>query len=117
MAAVERGEWDEIEDEEKQVDEDDEVEKECDGEERGKAFGGHAGNVLGDSDGGDDGGVSGRENVLDDDEQDEGDGGGEQIARGTGEGYEDVVAAIVFEVAAGDRSGLGPADEKVPVDQ
>ena len=37
VAAVERRERDEVEDEEQQVDEDDEVEKERDGEERGKA--------------------------------------------------------------------------------
>src|ERR1700722_8765815 len=43
VAAVERWKRDEIEDEEKQVDEDDEVEKERDGEESGKAFGGDAG--------------------------------------------------------------------------
>ena len=106
-----------IEDEEEQIDEDDEVEKERDGEERGKAFGGDAWNVLGDRDGGEDGGVSGGENVLDDDEQDEGDGGGEQVAGGAGEGDEDVVAAIVFEVAAGDGGGLGPTDEEVAVNQ
>ena len=55
--------------------------------------------------------------MLDDDEQDEGDGGREQVAGGAGEGDEDVVAAVVFEVAAGDRSGFGPADEEASVDQ
>jgi len=54
VAAVERRQRDQVEDEEQQVDEDDEVEEERDGEEGGKAFGGDAGNVLGDGDGGSD---------------------------------------------------------------
>ncbi len=57
------------------------------------------------------------EDVLDDDEQDKGDGGREQVAGGAGEGDEDVVAAVVLEVAAGDWSGLGPTDEEAAVDQ
>ena len=57
MAAVERRYRNEVEDEEQEVDEDDEVEKECDGKERGQAFGDDAVNVLGDCDRGDDAGV------------------------------------------------------------
>ncbi len=117
VAAVERGQRNEVEDEEKQVDEDNEVEKERDREERGKAVGGNAGNVLGDGDGRGYGGVSGGEDVLDYDQQDEGDGGGEQVAGWAGEGDEDVVAPIVFEVASGDRGGLGPTDKEVSIDQ
>ena len=64
-----------------------------------------------------DGDVSGREHVLDDDEQDERDGGREQVAGGAGEGDEDVVAPVVLEVACGDGGGLGPADEEAAVDQ
>ena len=43
--------------------------------------------------------------------------GREQVAGGAGEGDEDVVAAVVFEVAAGDWGWLGPADEEAAVDQ
>ena len=86
VATVERRKRNEVEDEEKQVDEDDEVEKERDGEECRKAFGGDAGYVLGDCDGGDDGVVAGGKDVLDDDEQDEGDSCGEEVAGGSGEG-------------------------------
>ena len=64
-----------------------------------------------------DGDVSAGQDVLDDDEQDEGDGGREQIACGAGESDEDIVAAIVFEVAAGDRGGFGPADEEAAIDE
>ena len=117
VAAIERGERNQVEDEEQQVDEDDEVEKERDGEECRKAFGGDAGNMLGDGDGGDDGDVSGWKQMLDDDQQDERDGGGEQVAGWTGEGDEDVVAAVVLEVATGDGCGLGPTDEEASVDQ
>src|SRR5205823_5389034 len=115
VAAVERRERNEVEDEEQQVDEDDQVEKERDGKERGEAFGGDAGNVHGDGHGGGDGGVSGGEDVFDENEQDEGDGGREQIAGRAGEGDEDVVAAVVFEVAAGDGRGFGPADEEAAI--
>ena len=80
-------------------------------------LGGDAGDVLSDRYCGGDGGVSGGEDVLDDDEQDEGDGGREQVAGGAGEGDEDVVTAVVFEVAAGDGGGFGPADEEASVDQ
>lgn len=117
MAAVERWERDEVEDEEKQIDEDDEVEKERDGEESGKAYRGDAGDFFCDGDRGGDGGVSGGKDVLDDDEQDERDGGREQVAGRAGEGDEDVVALVVFEVAGGDGSGFGPADEEASVDQ
>ena len=54
VAAVERRQRDEVEYEKQQVDEDDEVEKERDGEECRKTIGSNAGNVLGDGDGGGD---------------------------------------------------------------
>ena len=116
-AAVERRKRDEVEDEEQQVDEDDKVKEECDGKESRKAFGGDAGDLFCDGDRGGNGGVSGREDVLDDDEQDKCDGGREQVAGGTGEGDEDVVAFVVFEVAGRDGRGLCPADEEASVDQ
>ena len=117
MAAVERRERNEVEDEEQKVDEDDEVEKESDGKERGKPSVGTPGICSARATAVAMAVVSGGQEVLDDDEQDEGDGGGEQVAGGAGEGDEDVVAAVVFEVAGGDRGGLGPADEEAAVDQ
>src|SRR5207247_321064 len=53
----------------------------------------------------------------DDDQQDKGDRGGEQVAGGAGEGDEDVVSLVVLEVAGGDGGGLGPPEEHAAVDQ
>jgi hypothetical protein len=117
VAAVERGERDKVEDEEQQVDEDDEVEKERDGEERGKAFCGDSRHVLRDGDSCDDAGIAGGQDVFDDNQENESDAGREQVAGGAGEGDEDVIAAVVLEVASGDGSGLRPADEEAAVDQ
>lgn len=55
--------------------------------------------------------------MLEDEEQEECDCGGEQVAGGAGEGDEDIVAFVVLEVAGRDGRGLGPAEEHSTVEE
>ena len=116
-AAVERRDRDEVEDEEHQIDEDDVVEEEGDGKELRQVLGGDAGVVGGEGHGGDDGDLAVGDGVLEDEQQDQGDGGRDQVAGRAGEGDEDVVAAVVLEVTGRDGSGFGPAEEHSAVDE
>jgi hypothetical protein len=117
VAAVERRDGNEIEDEEQEVDEDDEIKEQGDGKEGGEIFCRNAGNVRGQRHRRRNGEDTAGNEMLDDEQKDEGDGSRDEIAGGAGEGDKDVVAAIVFEVAAGDWSGFGPADQRPVVEQ
>ena len=117
VASVERWDRDEVEDEEEKVYEDDEVEEKSDRKKGGEIFGGDPGNMRREGHCSGNREYTTRNQMLDDEQQDEGDGGRDQIAGGTGQGDEDVVAAIVLEVAAGDWCRFCPAEERPVVEQ
>ena len=100
-----------------EIDEDDEVKEEGDGEERGKIFCRNAGNVRGQCHRSSDGEETAGNDVLDDEQEDESDGCRDEIAGRTRERDEDVIAAIVLEVAGGHWGGFGPADERPVIEQ
>ena len=99
VAAIERRKRDEVEDEEQQVEQDYVVEKERDGKERGQVLGGDAGMWLASATAVATATSPPAIGVLEDDQQDERNDGGEQVAGRAGERDEDVVAFVVLEVA------------------
>src|ERR1700734_2726591 len=83
LAAVEEREWNEVEDEEQQVDQDAEVEEEDEREDARKTFGAH-GDAHGEIRGNGDRVAGARDGVAHDDEREEGKDGGEQLGGGAG---------------------------------
>src|SRR3984885_3473268 len=117
MAAVERWDGDQVEDEEDEIEEDDVVEEQRYWEEWWEALRGNSENMVGEGHGGDDSCRSASDGVLEDDEKDQRNSRRQQVADGAGKRDEDVVAHVVLEIARGDRGGFGPAKEHAAVDQ
>jgi hypothetical protein len=117
MTAIERWNGNEVEHKEQEIQKDDVVEKQSNGEKLRKIFRRDPRNTARKKHGGLDSYIAASDGVLEDDEQDKRYGGRDQVARRPSQGDENVIALVILEVAGGYGSRLRPAEEHTAVEE